>query len=179
MLIPFLEETFDSKMALTTLYLWLLFGFLSSMVSCDMQRWMRDSQLFRHVTGIIAFFFLFTVLDQKNKRPVSYIWGKTLFVYFLFILMIKSKWQFSLPVLGLLLIDQSIRIQVEYLEKKEEETDKKNADIQWWNKIRSILTVVIGILIVAGVIHYAMRQRKEFGKDFRWDTFFFASKCVE
>lgn len=34
------EIIFDSKKALAALYLWLLFGFLSTMVSCDLQKWM-------------------------------------------------------------------------------------------------------------------------------------------
>ena len=55
------EIIFDGKKSLSALYLWLLFGFLSTMVSCDLQKWMVDNTFFRHVIGIIAFFFLFTV----------------------------------------------------------------------------------------------------------------------
>jgi hypothetical protein len=174
-----LEDTFDSKEALSALYLWLLFGFLSSMVSCDMQRWMKDNTAFRHLVGIVAFFFLFTVIDQKNQQPVSYIWAKTFFVYFLFILMIKSKWQFSIPVLLLLIVDQSIRVQMDYMERKSKQKDNNDdATIILWNKVRTALSVGLGILVVAGVIHYAIRQKKEFGSKFDWTTFFFASKCV-
>ena len=173
--IPSLEDTFDSKEALSALYLWLLFGFLSSMVSCDMQRWMNQHPAFRHLVGIVAFFFLFTIIDQKNKQPVGTVWLKTFFVYFVFILMIKSKWQFGLPVLALLLVDQSIRVQVEYLEKAGgQEVDT----IATWNTVRSIISIVLGVLIVAGVVHYAIRQKEEFGSKFNWATFFFTSKCV-
>jgi hypothetical protein len=171
-----LEDTFDSKEALSALYLWLLFGFLSSMVSCDMQRWMRDSHAFRHLVGLVAFFFLFTVIDQKNKTPVTHTWAKTFFVYFVFILMIKSKWQFSLPVLLLLIVDQSIRVQLEYIQKKP--CAENTATVERWNKVRGVLSIALGVLILAGVIHYAVRQKSEFGSKFDWATFFFASKCV-
>lgn len=176
-----LDDTFDSKEALSALYLWLLFGFLSSMVSCDVQRWMRDSHLFRHFVGIVAFFFLFTVIDQKNKKPVLYVWTKTFFVYFLFILMIKSKWQYSIPVLLLLIIDQSIRVQMDYMERQSKPQEEKDNDadtVARWNKVRSALSVALGVLIVVGVVHYAIRQKNEFGNKFEWSTFFFASKCV-
>lgn len=31
----------DSKVALMYIYLWLLFGYLSSMMSCNLQKWMK------------------------------------------------------------------------------------------------------------------------------------------
>lgn len=178
MFASFLTDTFDSKEALSALYLWLLFGFLSSMVSCDMQRWMKDNATFRHFIGIIAFFFLFTVIDRKNKQSVAHVWTKTLFVYFLFILMIKSKWQFSVPVLALLIVDQSIRVQVDYLERTTSDSKENAVTIDKWNQLRSVLSIILGVLIVAGVIHYAIRQKAEHGSKFSWSTFFFTSKCV-
>jgi hypothetical protein len=110
-----INDIFDSRTVLTGLYLWLLFGYLSSMISCDLQKLMTENNIIRHIIGIIAFFFLFTLVDSNNKLHIGYVWLKTFIVYFLFILMTKSKWYFSLPVLLLIIIDQSIKFHIEYL----------------------------------------------------------------
>ena len=168
-----IDKNFDARNAVAGLYLWLLFGYLSSMVSCDMQRWMQDSILFRHFVGIIAFFFLFTIIDTNNTSPVYHIWVKTLLIYFLFLLMVKSKWYFSLPVFLILIVDQSLQSQINYLTKKNE----KDPQISDLNKTRNILYIVLLGLIVIGFIHYFFRQWAEFGRDFSPVTLLFASSC--
>lgn len=145
------------------------------MVSCDMQTWMRDNVAFRHFTGIVAFFLLFTVLDQKNHLPVRDTWIKTFIVYVVFVMMTKSKWYFSLPVLLVLVVDQTIRAHVQYLQKTHSE--KRADDIRFWNDVQTKLNYVLAVLIVSGAIHYAYRQRKEFKEGFTWSKFMLTSKC--
>jgi len=168
-----INENFDARNALSGLYLWLLFGFLSSMVSCDMQRWMQDSILFRHFVGVVAFFFLFTIIDNNNTSPIYYIWMKTLIVYFIFLLMVKSKWYFSLPVFIILIIDQSLLSQTNYLKKQ----NTNDSQINTINQVRNILYIVILCLIGIGFIHYFFRQRKEFGSEFSFTKLLFTSSC--
>ena len=169
------ENTFDTKTALSALYLWLLFGFLSSMVSCDIQKWMMKDLFFRHFIGIIAFFFLFTVLDTNNKSSAGNVWIKTIIVYFIYILMTKSKWQFALPVLLLLIIDQTIAVHLKHIKANPDENNKTS--IKSWNSRRYYLDILMVICIVLGVITYIIRQRSEFGKAFSWKTFFFVNRC--
>lgn len=169
------ENTFDTKMVLSALYLWLLFGYLSTMVSCDLQRWMMNNTIFRHFIGIVAFFFLFTVFDTTGTSSVGKIWLKTVFVYFIYILMTKSKWQFALPVLLLLIIDQTIALHIKYIKANPEENNKK--EIKSWNSRRDYLDILMILFIVVGVIHYIIRQRNEFGKGFSWSKFFFVNRC--
>ena len=167
-----LKGTFDIRFAISALYLWLLFGFLSSMVSCDLQRFMNDNILFRHFVGIIAFFLLFAFSDNEHKTNVFKTWTKVILVYFMFLLLTKSKWYFAIPVLVLLVIDQSIAMQIKYLEKnnKTEEKDKLE-------KYRKLLYKIIIIVVLSGFIHYTLRQYNEFGKDFSFLTLLFSSKC--
>jgi hypothetical protein len=169
------DYTFDTKSALSALYLWLLFGFLSTMISCDLQRWMVHNQLFRHFIGIVSFFFLFTILDRTNKSSINEIWIKTIVVYCIYVLMTKSKWQFALPVLILLLIDQSINVHIKYI--KANPTENKNKTTDYWTSIRYYLDIIMVVLILLGVIHYIIRQNKEFGKGFSWSKLLFVSKC--
>jgi hypothetical protein len=169
----FSSNTFDTKTALSGLYLWLLFGYLSTMVSCDLQRWMKDSLLFRHFVGIIAFFFLFTVLDTSNKAPIGALWIKTFFIYAIFLMMVKSKWYFAVPVLLLLVGDQSLRAHADYIGK--DGKDKKLVDqIEIY---RQMINKLIIALVVGGFFHYMFRQWNEFGDQFSFSTFLFSYGC--
>lgn len=168
-----LSKTFDTKAALSGLYLWLLFGFLSTMVSCDIQHWMHNSLLFKHFVGVIAFFFLFAVLDTSNKSHIFLLWVKTFFIYAVFLLMVKSKWYFSLPILLMLIIDQSIKVHRDYLEEhKTGETTLKQYD-----KIRDYINYGIIGLIVVGFGHYTVRQYMEFGSKFNFGKLLFSYGC--
>ena len=71
----------DTNDALTGLYLWLLFGFLSTMINCDMQIFMMENQIFRHLCGILAFFLLFTIINKDSRISVTTMWQKTIYLY--------------------------------------------------------------------------------------------------
>jgi len=169
------KSSFDIKFALSALYLWLLFGFLSSMVNCDLQRLIQTNWLFRHVIGIVSFILLFTIIDSSNQIPIQYLLLKTFLVYSVFILMIKSKWYFSLPVLSLLVIDQIIKAQIDYLTKADAKSNTNTIDIL--SRVRFALTILIILLIIIGFVMYAIRQKMEFGDEFNFATLLFSSKC--
>lgn len=170
-----INDLFDSRSALTGLYLWLLFGYLSSMISCDLQKLMTKNNVIRHIVGIVAFFFLFTLIDSQNKSHIhiGYIWLKTLIVYLIFILMTKSKWYFSLPVLLIIIIDQSIKFHIEYLN----DINSSDKSINEFEKLRNILYILLIGLIIVGFTHYGIRQYNEFGNDFSITKLLFTSKC--
>ena len=109
----------EIRTAIAGLYLWLLFGFLSTIVSCDIKRLMTHNVFFRHTVGIISFFLLFTVIEPDNEMDVFSIWTKTIYIYLIFLFMTKSKWYFSIPVLLLLLVDQSLKFQINFEKQKE------------------------------------------------------------
>ena len=170
----------EIRTAVAGLYLWLLFGFLSSIVSCDIKRLMTHNVFFRHVVGIISFFLLFTVLEPDNEMDVVSIWIKTFYIYLIFLLMTKSKWYFSIPVLLLLLVDQSLKFQINFEKKKEVkdadlgengtgenvENGENDSIIVRYENIRNKLNVSIIALIVVGFLHYTFRQYNEFGPKF-------------
>lgn len=160
----------DIRTAITGLYLWLLFGFLSSIVSCDVKRLMTHNVFVRHIVGIISFFLLFTVIESNNQLDVFSIWTKTVYIYFIFLLMTKSKWYFSIPVLLLLVVDQSLKFQIKFEESRKENKEKENKEndptILRYENIRNNLYVCIIALIVAGFVHYTFRQYNEYGSKF-------------
>jgi hypothetical protein len=152
----------DIRTAIAGLYLWLLFGFLSSIVSCDIKRLMTHNIFFRHIVGIIAFFLLFTVIDTDTESDILNIWMKTIYIYFMFLLMTKSKWYFSIPVLLLLVVDQSFKFQMKFEEKRK----NNGPTMALYENIRDKLNICIIALIVVGFMHYAIRQYNEYGSKF-------------
>jgi hypothetical protein len=74
-------------------------------------------------------------LDAPMWLDVINIWLKTCYTYFIFLLMIKSKWYFSIPTLILLLIDQSFKFQIDFDKNK----DPKNPNIIRYEKFREII----------------------------------------
>jgi hypothetical protein len=159
---------------MAALYLWLLFGFLSTMVSCDFQRWMKDNLLVRHFIGIISFFFLFTILDTSNKTFIGIIWLKTFIVYGVFLLMVKSKWYFSVPVVFLLIIDQSLKAHYSYVQNNNKNDNTLPAINQW----RDNLSYIIYTVIFIGFITYGIRQYNEFGENFSFTKLLFHYGCA-
>jgi hypothetical protein len=140
-------------------------------MNCDLQRLLVKSDLFRHLVALIAFFFLFTVLDSGNKSHVGIIWLKTILVYILFLMIIKSKWYFTFPVLGILLVDQSIKAHINYLERND-----KIDEINKYKEIRKILNIII-IIIIIGFLNYAYIKYHKYNSDFSIGTLLFATKC--
>lgn len=170
-------ETFDTTVAISGLYLWLLFSYLAAMMNCDLQRLMNKNMAFKHMVAIIAFFFLFTVIDANNKAHVGIIWLKTLFVYILFLMMIKSKWYFTFPVLFILLVDQTIKAHISYLEKNS--ASEVQDYIEYYQNIRSSLNIMIIILTILGFIHYIFRKQSQFGSSFSFSTLLLDTKCYK
>jgi hypothetical protein len=164
---------FDVRTAIAGLYLWLIFGYLSTMVSCDVQRMMKTNHLFRHIVGCVSFFLLFTVIDKDNDANIGSVWMKTFMTYFVFLLMTKSKWYFSLPVLTLIVIDQSLKYQIEFVKNK----SPKDDSIANYEDVRDIIYKTIGVLIGTGFLHYAGRQYLEFGSDFSFRKLLFHYEC--
>lgn len=163
----------DARTALMGFYLWLLFGFLSSIINCDIKRLMTTNPYIRHIVGIISLFLLFTVVETENELNIFSIWTKTFFIYFIFLLMTKSKWYFSIPVFLLLIIDQSLKFQIMFEEKRK--TNKEV--IMRYENIRNNLYIIILGVIVAGFLHYAAIQYNYYGSRFSLVKLFLHNNC--
>jgi len=158
------------------MYLWMIFAYLSGLLNCDLQRFMQRNPLFVHIMGLTAFFFLFTLIDTNNKSSIGLVWVKTFFVYSLFVLMTKSKWYFVIPVLVLLLIDQSMKKDVAIKEAAEKPYSKEQLELR--EKITRVVNIVIICLILVGVLHYMFIQYSEYKSKFSlFKLFFGINKC--
>jgi len=139
------------------------------MISCDLQDWIRSSPLFRHFIGIIAFFFLFITINP-DKMSIGLLWTKTIAMYGVFLLITKSKWYFTIPLILTLVLDQSIKIYSE-----DDPNGDKNQDTI--RIVREILNILMIVIIVTGFLFYAYRQSQHFGSSFSWTKLLFYSTC--
>ena len=160
--------TFDTQSSMAALYLWLVFGYLGVMLNCDIQRFIRENAVIRHTMGIIAFYFLFTVIDSSNTSPVWIVFLKTVGVYVLFVLATKSRWQFAVTTLVLLFADQIIKNHMEYLKKK----NPQDQSLKTFTKVRTVLLACIVAVVLSGTVEYFIKQRRDHGRDFNTATFF-------
>ena len=167
--VPF-KKSFDTSTALAGMYLWLLFGFFSSLLSCDLQRIVTTNMYVKHLIALITFFFLMTVIDSDNQSGIGETWIKTFIVYILFLMSTKNKLFASATVLILLIIDQTIKIHMQYTLKQD-----PTKDLSTFSKVREILFIILVVVIVLGYIHYFIRARNEFGLNFEYSKFIFGT----
>ena len=169
------KPSFDASTALAGLYLWLIFGFFTSLLGCDLQRLVSQNILVKHFLALFAFFFLFSVIDQSNKSDVGTTWLKTILVYILFMLSIKSKNATSIAFVMLLIVDQTIKLHMEY---KTQNNDYSN--METFRRVRAWLFLTLIAVAVIGFVLYFIRQYSDHYDDFSFVTFFFGSnKCSD
>lgn len=167
----FLSGTFDASAALAMMYLWLMFGFIAVLINCDLQRFLESHVLIRHILGLIAFFFLFTILDPQNENHVGIVFVKTVAIYILFVMATKSRWMFSGTALLFLFADLVLKYHISYLEKQ----NQNKEDIELYRQTRQILFVIIVSIILIGTMDYAIKQMRE-QPNFDWSAFFIGSE---
>ena len=86
-------------------------------------------------------------------------------------MMVKSKWYFAIPVLLLLVGDQSLKAHADYIGKE----DKKG--VEQIDMYRQMINKLIIALVIGGFFHYMFRQWNEFGDQFSFSTFLFSYGC--
>lgn len=169
--------TFDTTNALSGMFLWIIFGYLATLLNCDLQRFIIRNPLSVHLIGLTAFFFLFTLIDTNNKTSLWIITVKTILIYVLFVLMTKSKWYFVVPVLVLLLVDQAIK---KHLAIQQASGGSTSSLEETQKRATQILNVLIISIILIGTMQYMYLQYLEYGKRFSLYKFFFGvSKCKD
>ncbi len=173
-----LSGTFDTTNALSGMFLWVIFGYMTALMNCDIQRLLRNNPWCLHLAGVTAFFFLFTVIDDNNKGNISTVWFKTVFIYMLFVLMTKAKWYFVMPVLGLLLLDQTLKKDVAIKAAAGEAKDGGDIEARMsrQRKVTRFVNVAIIVLILLGTVHYMILQKIEYRERFSFYKFFVAVK---
>ncbi len=134
----------------------------------------------KHFLALVCFFFLFTLLDPNNKAGVKDIWIKTVMVYALFVMSTKSKAWASILVVVLLILDQTIKMHMNYLQNNQPAGPELQTELEKYTKYRRLLYSMMAVIIVVGFTHYYFYQKSEYGDKFDLISFVFGTpKCRE
>ena len=150
---------------LLVLYLSVIMGF-KSVVNCDVQRLLKKNVYANHFAVFCGFLFLISV--NNTLLSLRDIWIKSIVVYFLFMLFIKSQLWTVLTVFFLLVVDQSIKIFINDELKKD-----PSKNVSTLIKVREYITYIIVGTILVGFFLYFLKQKSDHPKDFSFLTFFF------
>ncbi len=154
--------------------LWLIFGFFTSLLNCDLQKLMATNVYAKHFGCIICIFFLITVFITPVTQELWVTCVQTILLYVFFIMATKSTLYPILLVLLLLCIDQGLRLEI-----NKRLSINPERDVNTLKKIRMYLLYIIAILIIIGCMWYYYMKRKEYGDSFSNLTFFFGSNSCK
>lgn len=158
----------DTDSSLIALYLSLVMGF-KALFNCDIQRLLQHNVYANHLITFCCFLFLISLIDNTHSS-LSDIWLKSIFIYILFMLFIKSKIETVIIVFILLIIDQSIKTIINNKIYK-----NPDEDVSSLNTARQYIMYAIIATILIGCLMYYFRQKEDHPKDFSILTFFFGT----
>ena len=151
--------------------------YIPDIIPCKIQRFMEKDLYFRHLltffTMIIFVVFTTPLKDQKVFKILI----KSVFLYIIFLLYVKSNYNFFVVVtlLSCILYISLLRkyeIEREYNEAKNEETKKLyEKELNILIIINNILLVIVIFLILIGFLLYLGEKKIEYKKDFSYVTF--------
>jgi len=164
----------DYTTIFAAIVLWLIFGFFSPLLNCDLQSLLIKNVYAKHIGCIVCVFFLVAVFIAPVQQALWVTWSQTIALYIFFIMASKSKLFPILLVILLLCIDQSIRLEIN---RRLAVDSQANVDsLKQW---RIYLVYAIAVLIVIGCAWYYVLKYKEYGDSFSSVTFFFGSNSCK
>lgn len=161
--------SFDYMSALGGFLLWILFGYSTSLLNCDLQRVMTTNIIAKHIFIFICLFFLISIFISPNQPPLNAFYN-TCLLYLFFILLTKSTIVFIMIIIVLITIDQSILLDINYKLKQD-----PNANVTNHKKIRDILMICTILVAVIGFVFYYYKKRGDYGEDFSYISFILGS----
>ena len=167
-------------------------GLINEILSCQMQKFIRENKFFRHVTAILII-FVFIMLEGGWSINAKYDklgdgnnnWSSgnvidtlliSLGIYLVFIISAKSQLVPNLIFYSLLFLIYIINTYVNFLYDRKEIDEVKKNKIVYVSKILFAISIVI---LIYGFIDYVIYQKQQFGRKFQWDKFILGtSKCA-
>lgn len=152
----------DISNGLSAIYLWLIFGITLSLFNCKMVKLINQNILLQYSTLFVSIFFLFIVLESENsKKHISVLLLNSLIVFISFIILIKINKIFSILILLLILLNQILKVHINYLVNNNI-YKKNNNIINYYKKIRNIINISIVVLIIIGFFSIIIENRYSF-----------------
>lgn len=162
-------------------------GSVQHVLSCQMQQFIKDSHLAKHLLGVLLFFF-FIMLEggwdfddeELKKAPVDWASGNVLhsgvyaiIIYTVFLITAKNRLIPNIILFSLLFILYCINTQRNYWKNRNKLSEKNNILIK---KIESVLIILTILVAIYGFIDYVGYKKDNLGKKFNWYNFFFNTR---
>lgn len=138
-------------------------NYVNDMFSCDLRRLLTNSLVAKHVVLLLG--ALFWVAESKSSDSFGVLLIEAFVIYMLFVLSTKSKSYFLMPILGLAVVDQLLRLYINSTPDLSDKT-KRNLDVT-----RMTVQGLCAATIVGGFVGYLMKQMRDKGADFKFSTF--------
>ena len=162
-------------------------GVVQHVLSCQMQKFLRDSESIKHIISIILIFFFIMLeggwdfdKEELDKAPNDWASGNVIhtmayafMIYAVFILTSRSRILPNLIVYTLLFVIYLINTQRNFWHAREEITEKSN---KLTIKCELFLLVITIIVAIYGFTDYVNYKRQNLGKRFSWLRFLFNTK---
>lgn len=157
-------------------------GYINEILSCQMRRFLRDSQIFRHILGVVMVFVFIMLeggwsfnkaLDDQadNNWESGHVFHTAVMavgIYGVFLMSSKSRLTPNLIFFTLVLALYFVNTYRNYLNTRGKITPEENARILTASK--GLFIVCLGVLLY-GFVDYTQYQRKNYGTQFNWHTF--------
>lgn len=157
-------------------------GYVSDVLSCQMQNLLKTNLYARHIIGVIMI-FVFIMLEggwdfdkkRQDKSPTDWASGNTINtfvyaigIYLLFLISSKSQLIPNLVFFSLVFILYFVNTYRAYMYDRQEITEKTNEQILY---IEYGLLSAAAIVLVYSFSDYVVYQRKMRGSGFKWHKF--------
>jgi len=159
-------------------------GYADQLLSCSIQKELKNNLLFKHIIGI-GLIFMFIMLeggwsfdiDEQNKEDISWSDGNSvdsliyaLILYVILLLSSKTRLTYNITFLILLFLVYMINTKRTYNYKRNLISEEMNKNIMYLEKL---FIIILPIILFIGVTDYYLYKKNEFGKNFSSITFFF------
>jgi hypothetical protein len=165
-------------------------GYISEVLSCQMQHFMTHNKFARHILGIIMIIVFIMMeggwsFDKKEDEDHSNDWSSgnvlTTFViaigiYMIFLISSKSQLVPNILFFSLTFILYVINTQRSYWLVREKISKELNEHIV---NLEIVLLITCICILVYGFVDYVSYQRRSYGPKFDWALFFLGtSQCA-
>lgn len=159
-------------------------GYADQLLSCSIQKELKNNLLFKHIIGI-GLIFMFIMLEggwsfntkEQNMEDISWSDGNSvdsliyaLMLYVILLLSAKTKLTYNITFLILLFLVYMINTKRTYNYKRNLISEEMNKNIMYLEKL---FIIILPIILFIGVTDYYLYKKNEFGKNFSSITFFF------
>ena len=162
------EHMRDNMYGVFALFILVAGNYLGSLLSCGVQRVLKNYQAFKHLVAFMTMYFFVIIIDPDNIN--LRFWEQLIIiavVYLVFIMLTKCHATLTPPVLLLFFVLYGIKMHKQY------NRDKVLSNA--WQIAELSVEIITLVLLVAGVVWYCVKKKRELQGSFKWSSFIFGT----